>query len=570
MSHLGSDAEQDKSKDEFRDEFAEIVKIVLATFAENNTPLDSYAKKNLRATCKATRAVLHPYIKSVAVPIQEFVSVCQGNGVLPWDPSHVESVRVRSLEGTNLETWEAFTKLPMPKLKSLDVCHITHPMLLANGDWPKLESLRLIIARNPSHSTENDEESIIKKTRTPNWPLESLVLEFVNYHRLPRINFSHGVDMSDILAVFPSPKTLNLEMRPKDYNSSVIPSLAAASLPFVENLQIFGNVPDMLTQIAAAQNWPSIRHLSIHDTGFEAFDDLSLDSCLCIKRLETLTIAGEFVFDEDQVEELIKGLHGGSLRELKLDTHSKDFSEFLPIRNGYLPHLTELHFQCENPGWKEEWEQLANTSINGVLDAIFAARCPLLEILIIGLPSLPVYDEIESYFLWTECPSIQARVAFPKLEHLQLEHCSISSDVVTYLNELRAVGCTLELNCVIAPKISQLTPGLESLMKDLQMSIDELDDALRRDGGRPWLDFWVWGMDEDEKTKTIVQRYLSDHKKCVIRDGKVDLSRLKKVVAVLEGADEGSSLANLAVENAEWIIEAKITIESLEKLRNIN
>ena len=115
-----------------------------------------------------------------------------------------------------------------------------------------------------------------------------------------------------------------------------------------------------------------------------------------------------------------------------------------------------------------------------------------------------------------------------------------------------------------------LTPGLESLMKDLQMSIDELDDALRRDGGRPWLDFWVWGMDEDEKTKTIVQRYLSDHKKCVIRDGKVDLSRLKKVVAVLEGADEGSSLANLAVENAEWIIEAKITIESLEKLRNIN
>ena len=443
-------------------------------------------------------------------------------------------------------------------------------MLLANGDWPKLESLRLIIARNPSHSTENDEESIIKKTRTPNWPLESLVLEFVNYHRLPRINFSHGVDMSDILAVFPSPKTLNLEMRPKDYNSSVIPSLAAASLPLVENLDLFGNVPDMLTQIATAQNWPSIRHLRIRCAEFEAFANLNLNSCLWIKRLETLTISGEFIFDEDQVEELIKGLHGGSLRELKLDTHSKDFSEFLPIRNAYLPHSTELHFQCENPGWKEEWEQLANTSINDVLDAIFAARCPLLESLIIGLPSLPVYDEIESYFLWTECPSIQARVAFPKLEHLQLEHCSISSNVVTYLKELRAGGCTLELNCVIAPKISQLTPGLESLMKDLQMSIDELDDALRRDGGRPWLDFWVWGMDEDEKTKTIVQRYLSDHKKCVIRDGKVDLSRLKKVVAVLEGADEGSSLANLAVENAEWIIEAKITIESLEKLRNIN
>ena len=328
MSHLGSDAEQDKSKDEFRDEFAEIVKIVLATFAENNTPLDSYAKKNLRATCKATRAVLHPYIKSVVVPIQEFVSVCQGNGVLPWDPSHVESVRVRSLEGTNLETWEAFTKLPMPKLKSLDVCHITHPMLLANGDWPKLESLRLIIARNPSHSTEND-EAIFKKTRTPNWPLKYLVLEFVNYHRLPRINSSHGVDMSDILAVFPSPKTLILEMRPEDYNSSVIPSLAAASLPLVENLDLFGNVPDMLTQIAAAQNWPSIRHLRIRCAEFEAFDNLNLNSCLWIKRLETLTISGEFIFDEDQVEELIKGLHGGSLRELELDIHSDDFSEFL-------------------------------------------------------------------------------------------------------------------------------------------------------------------------------------------------------------------------------------------------
>ena len=265
MSHLGSDAKQGKSKDEFRDDFAEIVKIVLATFAKNklNTLLDSYDKKNLRATCKATRAVLHPYFKSVAVPLTEFVSVCQGNGVLPWDPSHVESVTVR-YSRTNMETWEAFTKLPMPKLKSLTFRHITHPMLLSNGDWPKLESLRLIVVITPSSCTENDVKSIFKKTRTPNWPLKSLAIEFANFHRLPLINSSQGVLMSDILAVFPSPKTLCLEMRPGNYNSPLISSLAAASLPLVENLQIFGNAPDMLTQIATAQNWPSIRHKVNH------------------------------------------------------------------------------------------------------------------------------------------------------------------------------------------------------------------------------------------------------------------------------------------------------------------
>ena len=131
----------------------------------------------------------------------------------------------------------------------------------------------------------------------------------------------------------------------------------------------------------------------------------------------------------------------------------------------------------------------------------------------------------------------------------------------------------MDLTYVKVPKISQLTPGLESLMKALEMSIHELDDALERDqlhdGRRRWLDFWVWGMNEDEQARVILGEALFGIKYCLVRNGKVDLSRLKQVVAVLEGADEGSRLANLAVEKAEWMMEAKITIESLERLGKI-
>ena len=208
---------------------------------------------------------------------------------------------------------------------------------------------------------------------------------------------------------------------------------------------------------------------------------------------------------------------------------------------------------------------LGDSFIDAVMDAIFAAQCPLLKRLCINLPSS--VEEDEPYFRWTECPSVGARAAYPKLDSLELSSCSIFCDAVRYLRDLRTQGCEIDLNCVVMGSIVPLTPELESLMEDLHVSNDDLDAFLNDQPEELWFDFWVWGMPEEEKAVIVIKIVLSDIQRDLERDMKIDLGRLKKAMALLDGAQEGSPLVKLAIESEEWMKDAKNAIHSLEGMR---
>ena len=292
MRHLGSEANQRK----LADEFALVVKIMLATCGPNI--LNSDAKRALKITCKPTRAAVHPYFKSVmvsadtSVSLDNFISACYGtaSGGLPWDPSHVEIVR--SPSGSGLDALQAFVKLPMPNLKKLLLHNISHPTLLANGDWPKLEILELTFDKGFSDAISTGKTMTIERMRVPISPLTDLELTF-NDRKCPGNNF---LDLlREILAVFSHPKTLNLVIA-NVRGSLIIPSLAAASLPLLEELVINGSAANMLSHIAKAENWPSLRHLQLENIENRSFNHLDLNSSLWLKRLETLDIFGEDLF----------------------------------------------------------------------------------------------------------------------------------------------------------------------------------------------------------------------------------------------------------------------------------
>ena len=532
--------------------FAFVVQIVLRC---RRQILDFKDKNALKLTCKATRAVVHPLFTSLrikpekTISLEQFISACHGTTLLPWNPSHVEAVYLDAGNVT-LKTLKMFMALPMPNLNTLTVSNSSHPTLFAQGDWPQLTYLELSFSQEIQSTIEIDGDQTVNPN--PPWPLTSLTLTFKDDKHVQRDLCSL---LSNILATYSNPKILKLDIMQLNH-SSVIPSLSEASLPLLEELKIHGSADNLMNQIAMAKNWPQIRHLELGDHQIKAFKDLNLQSCSWIKQLETFYLSGEVELTPHSVSNLMESLQGGRVKKLYLGFLTKDFSEFRGLRNSYLPHLTVLTLSALN---EDDHDWLPNLQINELMDTIYDAQFPSLQFLHMLFPMTQFHEEC----LWDEAPSKPGRIAFPNLKEFGVAYCSIHGNVPQYLNTMRLGGCELDLRNVRAEKDVDLSPKLDNLLDHLELSFIHLDNELEKTG--LWHDFWCWGMSEEKMAVAIVDAAISYTN--VYLDSQVAVRPLKRVVALLEGAEEGSLMAELARKSASWTETAKKTLHVIKEFR---
>ena len=438
------------------EKFGFVVQIILTSCGPDI--FNSKDTNALKLTCKATRLAVQPLFTSLyimpknAISLEQFISACHGTSLLPWNLSHVEVVYLDAGNVT-LKTLKVFMALHMPNLKTLTVSNSRHPTLFAQGDWPQLTCLKFSFSKKVEKTVANDGGNKIKTNGLP--ALVSLKLAFKE-EKSNGARKDFPLLLSNILATYSHPKVLKLNITNLKY-ISLIPTLAAASLPLLEEFKILGSADNPMNEIAMAKNWPNIRHLVLGDLG--AFGHLDLHSSAWIKQLEKLDISGEFQFKPEILSTLLESLHGGRLQMLHLCILTIDFREFRGLRSSYLPHLTELSLTASND------EQEDYYLINQIMDAIFNARFPLLSTLNIYCPRCLDIDKIQN--LWSLPPSKSAKTAFPNLGYFGIGECSLSGNVVQYLKDLHLAGCNLGLSTVKADKIVQLSEELETLMDEL-------------------------------------------------------------------------------------------------------
>ena len=542
------------------EKFGFVVQIMLTSCGPDI--FNSKDRKALKLTCKATRLAVHPLFRSLdirpenAISLEHFISACHGTALLPWNPSHVRFISVDA-GNVPLRTLQTFTELPMPNLVTLKVSNASQPTLFAAGDWPQLTSLELSFSKEVENATAKGDHQVINTNQKPAWPLAVLKLAFKDEGGA-RQDFP--LLLSNILATYSHPKTLQLDITSLNY-ISVIPSLAAASLPLLEELEILGSADNLMNQIAMAKHWPNIRHLSLDFPRLDVFKGLNLQYCPWFKKLEILDLCGYVQLTSEIVASLMESLHGGRLQGLHINFNTKDFSEFRVLRSGYLPDLTWLTLVALN---EPDTLFAYGNSINDLMDAIFNAKFPSLKILDIEFP--PESGGVENY-PWSEAPSVPAKTAFPKLEVFELADCSIRGDNVhQYLKDLNDAGCTLNFHCSVnAEKVVELSPEQVDLMDGLGLNLDELDEWLFEK--KIWHDFWCWGLSNEEMDVLMVAVALS--KLRVNVDTQVPVHPLKKVVAMLEGAEEGSYMEELATNHADWIEAAKKVLQGIDELQRI-
>lgn len=560
--------------------YAETLAFVAEIMLEVYGPdiLSSDDKNALKMTCKATRAVVHPYFKTVKLTprsgttLGDFISICslgatsvQGSRI--WDPSHVESLRIDMQKADPLLLY-MFIVLPLPKLKKLkfDNVNVHHTSVIAEGRWPALSKLKLAYGastRTPDASSVHTLRHIVR-----GWPLESLEISFNDLDR----HLNAGHILKSILADFPAPRRLKIEHVMAMHDVEIAAALAATPLDRkVENIELCGSAPRMLAALALG-NWPSIRSVQLNDLNGEAIEKLDgLPFSSWLHKISSLQLFGSYELHSGVLRTLLPHLTGGRLETLALGFGSGDLNALLPLRNAYLPRLKHLSLSTTKKGGplvQREWVP-GGIIIDKGMDALFSAQFPELEQLEIVRPLQHQDDEI----LWRAAPAVPATIAFPKLRRFQLSGCCMDIEVVRYLRKLHLEGCEvaldyLEDDCIA--KINYLTPEIRDIMEYLELSQRDLDQDLKERG--KWLDFWCWGnLMTDTMKAAVLQACMSKVKHQMLAAGDIPARILSKVMLLLERVQEDEpAVMKVAVDNAKWLAVAKGLFDTARELASFS